>query len=43
MKGERKELWLEAQKQWKEGGGFIYRDIESFQKGEEYREGPYRQ
>jgi hypothetical protein len=45
IQGEkRKELWLEARKQWEQGdGGFRQRDIESFRKGEEYCEGPYRQ
>ena len=40
----RKELWLEARKQWEQGdGGYIQRDIRSFRKREEYCEGPCRQ
>jgi hypothetical protein len=46
VQGEnRKELWLEARKQWERGlrGCFTPGDIESFQKGEEFCKGLYRQ
>jgi len=45
IRGEKtKKWWLEARKRWEQGDqGFVQRDIRSFQKGEEYCEGPYRQ
>ena len=45
IRGEKtKKWWLEARKRWEQGDrGFVQWQIESFQKGEEYCEGPYRQ
>ena len=41
---KKKKWWLEARKRWEQGDrGFVQWQIESFQKGEEYCEGPYRQ
>jgi hypothetical protein len=45
---KRKERWLETREQWArgeltEGWGITRAQIESFKRGEEYREGPYRQ
>jgi hypothetical protein len=46
IRGEkRKEWWLKAREQWKNGYTFRFTrgEIKSFKKGREYCEGPYRQ